>query len=182
MPGDNNSYFPSGPIYSSPLAGYQSTPPQSSYMPLAPVEEDLSSQAGASPAPMHPDSLTASPYQPQMYTPETYSQPFGGAQGTPNPPQSGFGYMPSGVGGGGESYGPPVDETSGVSATHEDEYVEEERPKKSMMDDDDDDDIAARSAALQKAEKERQDREAAETFKKAAEEDGKHGFCLHIKS
>lgn len=183
VPGDNNSYFPSGPIYSSPLAGYQSTPPQSSYMPLAPVEEDLSSQAGASPAPMHPDSLTASPYQPQMYTPETYSQPFGGAQGTPNPPQSGFGYMPPGVGGG-ESYGPPVDETGGVSATHEeDEYAEEERPKKSMMDDDDDDDdIAARSAALQKAEKERQDREAAETFKKAAEEDGKHGFCLHIKS
>lgn len=177
VPVDNNSYFPSGPMYSSPLAGYQSTPPQSSYMPLAPVEEDLSSQAGASPAPMHAESFTASPYQPQMYTPETYSQPFGGGQGTPNQTQSGFSYMPPDVGG----YGPPVDETGGFSASHEEEDVQEERPKKSMLDDDDDDDFAARSATIQKAEKERQDQEAAEAFKKAAEQDGKHGFWLHIR-
>lgn len=177
VPGDNNSYFPSGPMYSSPLAGYQSTPPQSSYMPLAPVEEDLSSQAGASPAPALADSVTSSPYQPQMYTPATYSQPFGGAQGTPNLESSGFGYMPPS---GGDSYGPPVDETAGFSATHEEEDVEEERPKRSMMDEEDDDDIAARSAALQKAEKERQDREAAEAFKKAAEEDGKHETPVYL--
>lgn len=73
-----------------------------------------------------------------------------------------------------DSYGPPIDEVSGTSAPQEEGYVEEEKPKKSMMDDDeDDDDMAVRAVALQKAEKERQDREAEEAFKKAAEADGK---------
>ena len=85
-----------------------------------------------------------------------------------NEPQSG--YMPPATGG----YGPPVEEY-GTPFALEEENVEEEKPKKSMVDDDDDDDdgMAARSVAIQKAERERLDREAQEAFIKAAEEDGK---------
>ena len=167
-PNDNNSYFPSGSLYNSPLAGYQSTPPQTSYMPLAPVEEDLPSQPEAPSAPMQASSISGSPYQPSMYTPDMYAQPFGD-QSASNQAQPTFGYMPAGV----DSYGPPIDEISGASAPHEEGDVEEEKPKKSMMDEEDDEDIAARAISLQKAEKERQDREAEEAFKKAAEADGK---------
>lgn len=167
-PGENN-YYPGGSLYNSPLAGYQSTPPQTSYMPLAPVEEDLPSQPEVPSGPMQTSSIAGSPYQPSMYTPETYPQPFGD-QTASNQAQPTFGYMPAHV----DSYGPPIDEVSGTSAPQEEGYVEEEKPKKSMMDDDeDDDDMAVRAVALQKAEKERQDREAEEAFKKAAEADGK---------
>lgn len=104
-----------------------------------------------------------------MYTPHTYAQPFGN-QGPVNEPQAdSFGYMPPATGG----YGPPVEEY-GTPFAMEEENVEDEKPKRSMVDDDGGDgDMAARSAAIQKAERERQDREANEAFIKAAEEDGK---------
>ncbi|ODM20314.1 hypothetical protein SI65_03367 [Aspergillus cristatus] len=160
-----NNYYPGGSSFSSPLAGYQSTPPQTSYMPLAPVEEDLPSQ----PQPPQPvPAVNGSPYQPSMYTPDTFAQPFAD-QGAPSQPQpESYGYMPPTTG-----YGPPVDEAPTSAPQCQEEDDEEERPKKSMMDDDDDEDLAARSAALAKAERERQDQEANEAFRKAAEEDAK---------
>ena len=163
---NENNYYPGGSSYTSPLVGYQSTPPQTSYMPLAPVREDLPSQPQPQPAPIQA-AVSESPYQPSMYTPQTYAQPFGN-QDPVNEPQSG--YMPPATGG----YGPPVEEY-GTPFALEEETVEEEKPKKSMVDDDDDDDdgMAARSVAIQKAERERLDREAQEAFIKAAEEDGK---------
>lgn len=161
-----NNYQPGGSSFSSPLAGYQSTPPQTSYMPLAPVEEDLPSQPQPpQPVSMQSPAVNGSPYQPSMYTPDTFAQPFAD-QAPPSQPQpENYGYMPPTTG-----YGPPVDEAS-TSVPQYQEDVEEKRPKKPMMDDDDDD-LAARSAALAKAERERQDQEANEAFRKAAEEDG----------
>lgn len=175
-----NNYYPGGSSFSSPLAGYQSTPPQTSYMPLAPVEEDLPSQPQPAPQPvsMQTPAINGSPYQPSMYTPETYSQPFGDQGPTSQPQQDNYGYMPPASTG----YAPPVEEASPESAPQEqaEEDVEEEKPKKSFMDDDDEDDIAARAAALAKAEREKQDREANEAFRRAAEEDGKLLFPLCI--
>lgn len=164
-PSESN-YYPGGSTFNSPLVGYQSTPPQTSYMPLAPVEEDLPAQTPPQPtsAPMQASSISGSPYQPSyqpsnqpsMYTSDAYAQPFGD-QGVNQ--ADGFGYMPPSTG-----YGPPVEETGAMQ-----EVVEEEQSKPFM---DDDNDIAARQEAEQKAEKERQDRETAEAFRKAAEEDG----------
>ncbi|OJJ81854.1 COPII coat assembly protein SEC16 [Aspergillus glaucus CBS 516.65] len=162
-----NNYYPGGSSFNSPLAGYQSTPPQTSYMPLAPVEEDLPSQPQPPQPVMQSPAVNGSPYQPSMYTPDAYTHPFGD-QGAPSQPQpESYGYMPPTTG-----YGPPVEEAGSTSAQYQEEYVEEERPKKSMMDDDDDD-LAARSAAMAKAEREKQDQEANEAFRRAAEEDAK---------
>lgn len=175
---NENNYYPGGSSYNSPLVGYQSTPPQSSYMPLAPVEEHLPPQPQPQPAPAPMQAAASeSPYQPSMYTPQAYAQPFGNQGPVNEPQQDSFGYMPPATGG----YGPPVEEY-GTPFAMEEENVEEEKPKKSMVDDDDDDDddMAGRSAAIQKAERERQDREANEAFMKAAEEDGK-SFQRHFQ-
>jgi hypothetical protein len=159
-PVDTNMYH-GMPYGSPPVAGYQSTPPQSSYMPLAPVAEDSTSGA------QRGSVSEAPPHRPPMYAPESFGQPLSTSQ-----PNQG-GYMPlasTGV------YEPPAVESNTEPASEDvkDESTEEAKPKKkSFMDEDDDDDLAARVAAIQKAEKARRDREADEAFRKAAEADGK---------
>ncbi|RAL08342.1 COPII coat assembly protein SEC16 [Aspergillus homomorphus CBS 101889] len=170
-PVDNGPYQ-AGMFYNSPpsTAGYQHTPPQSSYIPLAPVEEDLVSQpqtkASFAPGPGSPS--TVSPYQPPGYG--SFGQPLHETPSVVSNADEG-GYMPP-VGGGG--YEPPADSNiASESEMPEEQNNEEPVKKKSFMDDDDDDDIAARAAAIQKAEKARKDREADEAFRKAAEADAK---------
>lgn len=164
----DNSLYQGGPFYNSPpVAGYQGTPPQSSHMPLAPVEEDSVSQSY--PAPMQGSPMNITPYQPAGNLPfgPSLTQP-----ATAEPEPSGTGYMPPGAGGG---YEPPfVDNSTHLmpEAAEDTQGEHTIQRKKSFMDDDEDDDIGARAAAVQKAEKERKDREADEAFRKAAEADG----------
>ncbi|KAJ6177903.1 hypothetical protein N7519_008364 [Penicillium mononematosum] len=160
------------PMYGSPNAGgYQQTPPHSSYVPLAPVEEAMS-PAEAPPAaqPM----VNGLFYQPPGQAATSSESPY--YQGPPG--------MPAGVPDSESPYAPPVPSSSyepvsyepvaaavdtGYVAQEEDLPSTEEQPKKkSIMDDDDD--LAARAAAIQKAEN---DRKANEAFAKAAEEDAK---------
>jgi hypothetical protein len=180
-----------GPIYGSPnasAAGYQQTPPSSSYIPLAPVEEALSPAAEAPVAPQ--SALNGLFYQPTGQTAASTESPY--YQGPPGmpagvdasnspyaPPAANSSYEPVGTNmyepvatssyepaGGSSSYDP-----YGAGSNMDDDPQEQnEKPKKkSFMDDDDDDDLAARAAAVQKAEN---DRLAKEAFAKAAEEDG----------
>jgi COPII coat assembly protein SEC16 len=175
--------FQGAPMYGSPGAtGYQPTPPQSSYMPLAPVEEDASThtQSPADTAPSMQPAVNGLFYQPPAQNPASASQsPY--YQGPPGMPQSESPrYMPSSAANayeppaGGSSYEPPsyapqVNVDPAPEGTEE-STEQDEKPKKSFMDDDDDDDLAKRAAAIQKAEN---DRKADEAFRKAAEEDGK---------
>ncbi|OJJ69103.1 hypothetical protein ASPBRDRAFT_198669 [Aspergillus brasiliensis CBS 101740] len=162
-----SNMYQGGMLYNSPPAvGYQSTPPQSSYMPLAPVKEDLAPQhhAEASAGSVGQSYGSGSPYQPAGYG--SFDQSFMNQAA----PSDGAGYMPPGVSSG---YEPLATESHLEPAAAAPEEANEEEPpkKKSFMDDDDDDDIAARAAAIQKAEKARKDREADEAFRKAAEAD-----------
>ncbi|PLB41113.1 COPII coat assembly protein SEC16 [Aspergillus candidus] len=167
----DSSFYQGGSAHNSPSAmGYQSTPPQTSYMPLAPVDEDTAAQSypGVSIAPVQGSHGTASSYQPTGYEP--VGQPL--SQIPPPPTQTDGGYMPPFSGGGG--YEPPsIDASPQPVPEITEESVDEPQKNKPSIMDDDDDDIAARAAAVQKAEKERKDREADEAFKKAAEEDAK---------
>ncbi|EAW08730.1 COPII coat assembly protein SEC16 [Aspergillus clavatus NRRL 1] len=161
------------PTYGSPsAAGYQSTPPQTSYMPLAPVEEDSAAYSPPDPQPAPSQTLdNVSPYQPAHYAPESFGQPFETNDASATSQFEQGGYMPPSSGGG---YEPPFVEVNPASASDdvEDESNEGAKPKKkSFMDEDDDDDMAARAAAIQKAERARRDREADEAFRKAAEAD-----------
>lgn len=173
------------PIYGSPgaVSGYQPTPPQTSYMPLAPVEEDLTTQSPADvvpptqPAPAV-NGLFYQPHEQQEQqqheaeqTPAVQSPYYQGPPGIPQPGPSSYMPPPS------NAYAPPSyvapDLTPASEETDQPSAVDEEpqpRKKKTFMDDDDDDDLAARAAAMQKAEN---DRKADEAFRKAAEEDGK---------
>ncbi|PWY72321.1 hypothetical protein BO70DRAFT_431701 [Aspergillus heteromorphus CBS 117.55] len=163
-----DNMYQGGMLYNSPPAvGFQSTPPQTSYVSLAPVKEDLAPQphAEVSPAPVQESFGGGSPYQPHGYG--SFGQPFSPASATGDF-SDGAGYMPP-VGGGG--YEPPSGEGEEPVATMPEEPSEEKPVKKSFMDDDDDDDLAARAAAVQKAERARKDREADEAFRKAAEAD-----------
>ncbi|OJJ38401.1 hypothetical protein ASPWEDRAFT_48642 [Aspergillus wentii DTO 134E9] len=169
-PVDTGSYQ-GGPFYNSPPGvGYQSTPPQSSYMPLAPVEEDLAPQTQPEQTPAFAPEPSANgfSYQPPMYGSDSFGQPLH-EQSSPavSQPDS-FGYMPPSATGG---YEPPGATGTTPAVEVDDESVAEEPKKKSIMDDDDDDEIAAQAAAIQKAERERKDREADEAFRKAAEAD-----------
>ncbi|KAA8643306.1 hypothetical protein EYZ11_002342 [Aspergillus tanneri] len=166
-PIDNNLYQ-GGPIYnhSPPVAGYQGTPPQTSYIPLAPVEEDSIAQPYAAPIQGSPVNVIS--YQPPgnasfgpslTQLPTTTSQPTSG------------GYMPPVSSGG---YEPPSADNNvsfDLETTEESGAGGPMQKKKSFMDDEDDDDFAARAAAVQKAEKERKDREANDAVRKAAEAD-----------
>ncbi|OQE34890.1 hypothetical protein PENCOP_c015G06065 [Penicillium coprophilum] len=161
------------PMYGSPNAGgYQATPPQSSYIPLAPVEEAMS-PAEAPPAAQ--PVVNGLFYQPPGQTATSSESPY--YQGPPG--------MPAGIPDSESSYAPPVASSSyepvsyepvaaGVDTGHvsqEDTLPPTaEQPKKQSIMDDDDDDLAARAAAIQKAEN---DRKANEAFAKAAEEDAK---------
>ncbi|KAJ5173748.1 uncharacterized protein N7500_001679 [Penicillium coprophilum] len=165
------SYGP--PIYGSPNAGgYQATPPQSSYIPLAPVEEAMS-PAEAPPAAQ--PVVNGLFYQPPGQTATSSESPY--YQGPPG--------MPAGIPDSESSYAPPVASSSyepvsyepvaaGVDTGHVSQEdilpPTAEQPKKQSIMDDDDDDLAARAAAIQKAEN---DRKANEAFAKAAEEDAK---------
>ncbi|KAB8270270.1 Sec23-binding domain of Sec16-domain-containing protein [Aspergillus minisclerotigenes] len=167
-----SSMYQGGPLYGSPsAAGYQSTPPQASYMPLAPVVEDSAPQPyPVEPAPMQGSPVNISPYQPPAN--ESFGEPLDQSSATV-PASSMAGYVPPGAGGG---YEPPSVEISAAPAldtTEEPNHQDVLKKKKSFMDDDDDDDLAARAAAIQKAEKARKDREADEAFRKAAEADAK---------
>ncbi|KAE8369100.1 Sec23-binding domain of Sec16-domain-containing protein [Aspergillus caelatus] len=167
-----SSVYQGGPLYGSPsAAGYQSTPPQASYMPLAPVVEDSASQPyPVEHVPMQGSPVNISPYQPPAN--ESFGEPLDQSSATA-PASDVAGYVPPSVGGG---YEPPSVEISAAPAldtTEQPTHQDALKKKKSFMDDDDDDDLAARAAAIQKAEKARKDREADEAFRKAAEADAK---------
>lgn len=173
------------PMYGSPgaVSGYHPTPPQTSYMPLAPVEEDLTAQSPAEAAPptqtapavnglfYQPHGQQDQQHQESEETSAAQSPYYQGPPGMPQPEASSYMPPPS------NAYAPPsyaaADLNSAPEETAQPSVVDEEpqpRKKKSFMDDDDDDDLAARAAAMQKAEN---DRKADEAFRKAAEEDGK---------
>ncbi|KAJ5504923.1 hypothetical protein N7463_007797 [Penicillium fimorum] len=160
------------PMYGSPNAGgYQPTPPQSSYIPLAPVEEALS-PAEAPPAAQ--SMVNGLFYQPRGQAATSSESPYyQGPPGMPAGPDSESPYAPPVAS---SSYEPvsyePV--AAGVDmgnvAEDDDGPPTAEKPKKRSIMDDDDDDLDARAAAIQKAEN---DRKANEAFAKAAEEDAK---------
>jgi hypothetical protein len=164
-------HFASANIYGSPTSHhYHSTPPQSSYTPLAPVEEDLPAQ------PQHPYPMAS---QESALTnglqasPERFGQPLAELKDAPAEPEFPHygGYEPPSM----TSYQPPSYEpTMGVATdgAAEEEDETENKPKKKSFMDDDEDDLAARAAAIQKAEKAKRDREADDAFRKAAEADG----------
>jgi hypothetical protein len=180
-PMENTFYQGGGPYGSPPAVGYQSTPPQTSYMPLAPVEEDSATQSyPAASAPPHEPAMNTSPYLPPG---GPSSQPLN--RGSMMDSQTGASsYMPAETSGSSYTpptfntgYEPPTIETTAAPDTQSTDEPADDVPlkkKKSFMDDDDDDDIAARAAALQKAEKERKDREAEENFRRIAEAEAKN--------
>ncbi|KAJ5933049.1 hypothetical protein N7516_007538 [Penicillium verrucosum] len=166
------------PVYGSPNAGgYQATPPQSSYVPLAPVEEAMSpTEAPPAAQPM----VNGLFYQPPGQAATSSESPY--YQGPPG--------MPADIPDSESPYAPPVASSSyepvsykpvsyepvaagvdmGYVAQEEDLPHTAEQPRKQSIMDDDDHDLAARAAAIQKAEN---DRKANEAFAKAAEEDAK---------
>jgi hypothetical protein len=169
-PVDTNPYF-SGAFNahaSPPAYTYHSTPPQSSYIPLAPVEEDLASQSQQpQPVPFQASALTSG----LQAGSDSFGQPLHPLEASDMAPSRNTGYEPpmsSTV------YQPPSYEPDIPAVSEEaEELPEEEKPKKKFMEDDDDDDIAARAAALQKAEKERRNRDADDAVRRAADADGK---------
>lgn len=172
-PIDSGMYH-GGPFYNSPSAtGYQSTPPQSSHVPLAPVEEDMvpPGQAEAPYASMQVPHVDGMSYQPPMNAPDSFGGPLYTQDSTVMPHAGNTGCTPPTSTGG---YGPPVNDTVVISTpgSKEDSAEEASYMNKSTMEEDDSD-IAARAAAVQNEEKQRKDREADEAFRKAAEEDGK---------
>ncbi|KAL1970269.1 hypothetical protein VTN77DRAFT_5429 [Rasamsonia byssochlamydoides] len=172
-PVDGNPYL-SGPFnpYGSPAAyPYHSTPPQSSYVPLAPVEEDLPSQSQPpEPTPFQASALTSG----LQSGSDSFGRPLDHLENTDMATSQNTGYEPPTASTGYEppSYQPDTGAESDHAESSEEEKPKEKPKKKTFMDDDDDDDdLAARAAALQKAEKERRDREADEAVRRAAEAD-----------
>ncbi|KGO67346.1 COPII coat assembly protein, Sec16 [Penicillium expansum] len=170
------------PVYGSPNAtGYQATPPQSSYVPLAPVEEAMSpTEAPPAAQPM----VNGLFYQPPGLSATSSESPY--YQGPPG--------MPASTSDSESPYAPPVAGSSyepvsyepisagvdmGYAAQDDDLPSPAEQPKKQSIMDDDDDDLAARAAAIQKAEN---DRKTNEAFAKAAEEDGMYQQRLSLSS
>jgi COPII coat assembly protein SEC16 len=158
--------------YGSPTSfPFHSTPPQSSYVPLAPVEEDLPTSPQPYPAAPQQSALTSG----LQASPERFGQPLTALKDGPAEaviPSYG-GYEPPSM----SSYQPPSYEPDFGVATdglaQEEDINEESKPKKkSFMDDEDEDDLATRAAAVQKTEKARRDREADDAVRKAAEADG----------
>lgn len=179
-PVESSPYNFGSNVYGSPTSfPHHSTPPQSSYVPLAPVEEDLATQAQqAYPAAPQQSALTSG----LQASPERFGQPLHEVKETPplaEIPHYG-GYEPPAM----SSYEPPSYQPDlGLSTVGpgQEEYSDEpeDKPKKkSFMDDEDEDDLATRAAAVQKAEKARRDREADDAVRKAAEADGKLFFLV----
>ncbi|KAJ5166442.1 COPII coat assembly protein sec16 [Penicillium canariense] len=162
------------PMYGSPgtTTGYQPTPPQTSYMPLAPVDEDSTTQSPANVAPAAQPAVNGLFYQPpgqQDQTSDIQSPYYQGPPDMPQPEASAYmpppshAYAPTSYT---PAMNPPPEQPGQPSAMDE----EPQPKKKSFMDDDEDDDLASRAAAMQKSEN---DRKADEAFRKAAEEDAK---------
>ncbi|KKA25407.1 COPII vesicle coat protein Sec16 [Rasamsonia emersonii CBS 393.64] len=154
--------------HGTPPYAYHSTP-QSSYTPLAPVEEDLPSQSQQpQPAPSQDSALTSG----LRSGSDSFGQPLDHSENADTETSQNTGYEPPTASSG---YEPPSYQPDAGTASDEEEESQEEekKPKKKsfMDDDDDDDDLAARAAALQKAEKERRDREVDEAVRRAAEAD-----------
>lgn len=172
-PPTENGMHQGGQPYNSPAFGYQSTPPQSSHMPLAPVEEDMTSPTQAAPryAPMQA-SVDGMSYQAPVEATNLFGGPLHRNDPTAAPQVDNNGYMPPT-----SRYDPSANETFTISTpeSKQDSAGDVSHTKKSTVDDEDegDDDIAARSAAILDEEKRRKDREADEAFRKAAEEDCK---------
>ncbi|KAE8383173.1 Sec23-binding domain of Sec16-domain-containing protein [Aspergillus bertholletiae] len=176
-----SSTYQGGPLYGSPsAAGYQYTPPQTSYMPLAPVVEDSASQPyPVGPAPMQGSPVNISPYQPPAR--DSFGEPLDQSS-TTMPTSDVAGYVPPGASGGYEPPSVEINTAPALDTTEEPAHEDVLKKKKSFMDDDDEDDLAARAAAIQKAEKARKDREADEAFRKAAEADAKRPPAAAKKS
>ncbi|KAF9891321.1 vesicle coat component [Aspergillus nanangensis] len=174
-PVDNNFYQGGAPYGSPPAVGYQSTPPQTSYMPLAPVEEDFVTQSYP-PAPSEPaygSPMNASPYLPSGDG--SFAPPID--QGSATDFQAGdSGYMPPDTGFG---FSAPFIETTHASDDEEPAGPEIRKKKSFMADDEDNDDMAARTAAVAKAER---DRENDENFRKIAEAEAKNAQQTQKKS
>lgn len=150
MASEGGPYHP-GPFYSSsPAAGHRFSPPQTSYMPLAPVEEDRTYQTQPMPASVPPPT-----YPPQH---------FGSLEQGSGVQTSQYGYVPPASTSG---YEPPPS-TIAVAENTDVSDVETRLGKSSM----DEDDGAVRAEAMRKAEREQADREADEAFRRAAEADG----------
>ncbi|KAJ9297131.1 hypothetical protein DTO217A2_8685 [Paecilomyces variotii] len=171
-PGDTSSYQGGAfnPYGSPATFGYQATPPQSSYMPLAPVEEDLASQTYPQQGISSRQSSMSGGYNPgHTFRQNSFGQPLHPQEPAGYPVASSTYEPPSGG-----TYEPPSYEPEGTTTPEDQAESPVEKPKKkSFIDDDDDDDLAARAEALKKAEKERKDREADEAFRRAAEADAK---------
>jgi hypothetical protein len=171
---DSNPYFAG---HGSPQSSYpyHSTPPQSSYVPLAPVEEDFPAQTQPPiPVAVQQSALTTG----LQASVETFGQPLDEIRNTDagvpqyggyEPPTSSSGYEPP-------SYQPDIAPVPDSVAEKKDE--EERKPKKKSPMDDDEDDLAARAAALQKAEKARRNRDADDAVRLAAEADGECKYTL----
>ncbi|KAL9121589.1 MAG: hypothetical protein Q9187_001850 [Circinaria calcarea] len=154
-------------IYQTPSDSYESRsagqePPLTSNLPRSAGYEPL-------PALSQPTSASYNEY-PRSYEPSpTFSQSQATSYDPPSAaldtPTTSYGYEPPST----SSYNPP----SYNPDTQSDDLspVETKSKKKSFMDDDDEDSFAARAAAVLKAEKARNDREADEAFRKAAEAD-----------
>lgn len=170
-----NSYKPlPGQIdYPSQTQGYLPTPPsQPEYIPnvspedISPSLLDHESYRPTPPPKDQPsqehhqlvnESQPSSRYEPPSSNhdrPSSYEPP---ATNTYEPPTT-------------DTYEPPSynpDSPDGQEST-----AEKKSKKKSFMDDEDDEEFTSRATAILKAEKARKDREAEETFRRVAEEDG----------
>ena len=162
-----SSYFPRTESYLS------TQPSQPEYMPIPTPEEPPSSlynQNSHQPTPPLEPDLSREQYQPLLE-----SESAGGRQPSPmNFESSSYTYDAPYT----SNYEPPLMNTYVPPAYDPnvpqagESPVEEKPKKKSFMDDAEDDDFEARAAALRKEEKARNDREADEAFKRAAEADG----------
>lgn len=160
--GNPGSYY--GPYSSSPVHHKLPSPSLVQNSPLGPVQEKTI------PEPVSTMPSLGNPYatagvqgtQPISMLSASLSPPKNSPHDGYQPPEPSTGYE-------------PPSSTNEMPPSPDNAASDDEKPrpkKKSIMDDDDDDDIAARAASLKASEKVRQDREAAEAFKKAAEEDG----------
>lgn len=167
--------------YPSQSQGYLPTPPsQPEYIPNVPPED------------ISPSLLDHESYRP---TPPPKDQPSQGHHQLVNesqpsssyePPSSNYdrpsSYEPPAT----NTYEPPITDTYEPPSYNPDvpdgkESTAEEKPKKkSFMDDEDDEDFTSRATAILKAEKAKKDREAEETFRRVAEEDGMSGLTSPI--
>lgn len=180
--GDGNPYQPNPYNPSTSTTAQHSTPPQTSHVPLPPVVENTSNQDEPS------AQAQTSPLKQQSdfggYQADGVSSPLGQNAAPTSQLTSGFGLLNAGSGYNptGSTYEPPSAEPNLPEVEESPIEDNESAPKKKsiMDDDDDDDDLAARAAALKETEKEKADREAAERFRKAAEEDGKSTLALSI--